>query len=355
MWFKRCMHKILISFGLVLASLAVRADSLDDGPYVFTGQPNWQAWWVCAGKARSQALVVAQQVVNIEDCGLHAQLYPTEAERPALVHEEKPLKLAAISDIHGQFGLFKTLLKVHKIIDAQGNWQFGQGQLVITGDIFDRGPRQTEALWLIYQLQHQAHTAGGKLHFLLGNHEVMVLNGDLRYLNDKYEKVAKVLNRSFPALYGEDTVLGQWLRTRNVLVKVGDMLFLHGGLHPELAKEGRTLTEINQVFSGQLVEDKNNPREGFTRYLHKTNGPIWYRGYFRFPKASDEDIDLLRSHFGVNSIVVGHTTQEQVSSFYDGKVIAIDSGIKNGESGEMLLIENGKRYRGLLDGSRVSL
>ncbi|MBN7820272.1 metallophosphoesterase [Bowmanella yangjiangensis] len=348
------MRHLLISAVLVCASGIISADTLDDGPYVFTSLPNWQALWVCAGEAKARTLPEVKSAVTIEECGLQAQLQPQAAKRPVLEYPQ-PSKLAAISDIHGQFELFKTLLTAHGIMDKQGNWQFGQGHLVITGDIFDRGPRQTEALWLIYQLQHQALEAGGKLHFLLGNHEMMVLNGDLRYLNEKYEKIATLLNRPFPALYGEDTVLGQWLRSRNVLVKVGELLFLHGGLHPDLAKEGRTLAEINQVFSGQLIEDKDHPREGFTRYLHKTNGPIWYRGYFRFPQASNEDIDALRSHFGVNSIVVGHTTQEHVSSFYDGKIIAIDSGIKNGENGEMLLIENGKRYRGLLDGSRVSL
>lgn len=44
-----------------------------------------------------------------------------------------------------------------------------------------------------------------------------------------------------------------------------------------------------------------------------------------------------------------------VSSFHDGRIIAIDSSIKNGDNGELLFIENGKVTRGLLDGSRVPL
>jgi hypothetical protein len=44
-----------------------------------------------------------------------------------------------------------------------------------------------------------------------------------------------------------------------------------------------------------------------------------------------------------------------VSTFHGGRVIAIDSSIKNGENGELLFIENGKLSRGLLDGSRVAL
>jgi hypothetical protein len=44
-----------------------------------------------------------------------------------------------------------------------------------------------------------------------------------------------------------------------------------------------------------------------------------------------------------------------VSQFHDGRVIAIDSSIKDGQSGELLFIENDQLSRGLLDGSRVPL
>ncbi|MCY1185834.1 hypothetical protein D9M73_266500 [compost metagenome] len=46
---------------------------------------------------------------------------------------------------------------------------------------------------------------------------------------------------------------------------------------------------------------------------------------------------------------------QHVSSFHGGRIIAIDSSIKNGENGELLFIEDGKLSRGLLDGSRVPL
>ena len=89
-------------------------------------------------------------------------------------------KVAALSDIHGQFDLAVKLLVNNKIIDKKLNWRFGKGHLVIAGDIFDRGPKVHETLLLIYKLAQQAKKKGGRVHFLLGNHEYMVLHNDLR-------------------------------------------------------------------------------------------------------------------------------------------------------------------------------
>ena len=67
----------------------------------------------------------------------------------------------------------------------------------------------------------------------------MVLNGDLRYLHPKYVLAEKLLKQPFESLFGEDAVLGRWLRSKSVLVKINNMLFAHGGFHPELAKDKR--------------------------------------------------------------------------------------------------------------------
>jgi hypothetical protein len=214
----------------------------------------------------------------------------------------------------------------------------------------------TKILWFLYALDQQASKAGGKLHLLLGNHEVMILNGDLRYLNPKYEQAAIQLKQSFEQLFGDKTVLGKWLRSKPVLVRVNDSLFAHGGFHPELAKQKRSLTEINQVFKQNLVKaELGNPRSEWGSYLHTTNGPIWYRGYFKDDGATGAEIDLLLSHFKVNQLVVGHTSQDSVQTRHEGKVIAIDSSIKRGKYGEILFIDGDKKWRGSLTGERLGL
>ena len=287
---------------------------------------------------------------------MRATLWNPTTEEDNLLEYHGDFKVAAASDIHGQFDLFIKLLKNNHIIDSKGRWNFSNGHFVITGDIFDRGPKVTEALWFLYDLEKQAEKAGGKLHLLLGNHEVMVLNGDLRYLHDKYNKTAEILNKPFESLFAKKTVLGDWLRSRPVLIKVNGMLFAHGGFHPELAHKGISKETINQTFKQNLVKNEiNHQRSGLGKYLHKKNGPIWYRGYFQKDGATGTQIDQLLKHFAVNQIVVGHTSQKQIETRYQGKVIAIDASMKNGEYGELLLWENNHFIRASLDGIQSSL
>jgi hypothetical protein len=71
--------------------------------------------------------------------------------------------------------------------------------------------------------------------------------------------------------------------------------------------------------------------------------------------ASEQEIDLLLKHFDIGHLVVGHTSQEKIETRYQGKVIAIDSSIKNGQYGEILLVEGGTQYRGLPNGDKPAL
>jgi hypothetical protein len=112
----------------------------------------------------------------------------------------KPPRLFALSDIEGNFGALRKLLTANKIIDEDLKWTFGNGHLVLTGDFFDRGQQVTEVLWFIYSLEEKAKAGGGYVHFILGNHEIMNLSGDLRYINKKYLNNAILLNQNYLSL-----------------------------------------------------------------------------------------------------------------------------------------------------------
>ncbi len=92
-------------------------------------------------------------------------------------HYDLPARMLVLSDIEGDFTAFKMILKGAKVIDDSFNWSFGDGHLVLVGDYFDRGLNVTECLWLIYKLETEAEAYGGKVHFILGNHEIMNMQG----------------------------------------------------------------------------------------------------------------------------------------------------------------------------------
>jgi len=340
----------------VLEVLNIPYEGISDGPYVIQSETGGRtAVWINKNEIHTQK-ISSKTIQTIEYKGAKATLWkntPVEVEKLAY---NGNFKIRAVSDIHGQYDTFIKLLKNNGVIDQQGKWSFGNGHFVVVGDIFDRGPNVTEVLWFLYDLERQAEKSGGKLHVLLGNHDVMVLNGNLRSVHPKYTEIANILETPFNALFNKGTVLGDWLRTRPVLVKINDILFTHGGLHPDLVSKGLTLEQINKAFKQQLIESElPEERDPIGNFLHRSNGPIYYRGYFQGELATNEEIDLLLEHFKITNIIVGHTTHRQIEMRYQGKVIVIDANMKSGTTAEMLLWESNIFVRETLSGENLAL
>ncbi|EGM69057.1 protein-tyrosine-phosphatase [Shewanella sp. HN-41] len=335
---------------------ALSAISVTDGPYVFlrNGDEN-TAYWICQSQLK-QTTIVENSLTRPSDCGdlpqpkLHAK-----AATPDLDTFTHVGKIVALSDVHGQFDVMINLLKAHKIIDENNHWNFGDGHMVMTGDMFDRGHQVNEVLWFLYTLDKEAQAAGGRLHLLMGNHEQMVFRGDLRYVNDRYQLSSNLLHRSYSSLYNKDTEIGHWLRSKNTIVKINNLLFMHGGISPEWVERKLDISSVNQLLRQHLDDTKEELKNNdLLNFLFFSNGPTWYRGYFE-DALQASDVDSILRYFNVEHVIVGHTSQEQVLGLYDNKIIAIDSSIKNGQSGELLLIDVGTFTRGLYHGERVPL
>ncbi|WP_421568944.1 metallophosphoesterase [Stenotrophomonas sp. PD6] len=354
---------LLAGFVLVPLLAAARevpapAEHVDaDGPYVFMTRKGHQAQWICNGHVVERDLPArGDTTVVLPECGYPHPLTVAAPQQPTAARYPATPRIVAVSDIHGQYALLVKLLRAHQVIDSDDQWSLGSATLVVAGDVFDRGPQVTEAFWLLYSLQQQAAAAGGAVHFVLGNHETMVLYDDLRYVNPKYLKSAELLGRSYPALYGADSVIGQWLRTRPVMLQIGDSLFLHGGVAPENLDLVRNLEATNTLYQASvgLPKDQVKAAPDTARLFDGKTSPIWFRGYFDGQMDTDQ-VDSVLKQLDLKRIVVGHTSMPHVSSFHGDRIIAIDSSIKNGENGELLFIEDGQVSRGLLDGSRVPL
>ena len=186
-----------------------QGQTISDGPYIFIEKNKLIEKRIINGKVFSKVI----------ETSLYDTTYLPEKSTFNNIN-----KIAALSDIHGQYDLLIELFKNNKIIDDNLNWSFGKGHLVITGDIFDRGDKVNEVLWFIYKLEAQAKNKGGRLHFLLGNHEYMIFYNDLRYLHEKYRATTKILNLEHDELYSDKTVIGRWLRSKSTIVKINNNL-----------------------------------------------------------------------------------------------------------------------------------
>jgi hypothetical protein len=246
-----------------------------------------------------------------------------------------------VSDIHGHYDNFVNLLKTNKIIDSNLEWAFGKGHLVIVGDVFDRGNMVTECLWLIFTLEYQAKRSGGMVHYLLGNHEIMILKDNNEfYANDKYILPYAKVGINYHNLFNRNYVLGQWLRSKNIVVKINNLLFVHGGIPPDFVDMNRTLTQINQSIHDYMTDTSEVILVGINPIIQ----PTWYRGYFRNADMSN-DLSRLCKYYKVDKIIVGHTTVDQVKLLQNNFVIGVGIHFNGPERpAQGLLIHDGEFY-----------
>lgn len=320
---------------------------ISDGPYIF----------IKKNKLIEKNIIDSKVISK----NLKTSLYDTLYESGKSTFN-RVKKIAALSDIHGQYDLLIELLQNNNIIDKNLNWSFGKGHFVIVGDIFDRGDKVNETLWFIYELEMQAKNAGGRVHYLLGNHEYMVLYNDLRYIHEKYNITSKLLNLEYDQLYNDNTIIGRWLRSKSTIVKINDILFTHGGISEEfISQEGFNIDKINNTMRKsipRLKELRNFRKNGQSKDLYNlyfgSNSLIWYRGYFE-GVLKDTDISNILKLVDANHIVVGHTSNKEVVQLYDNKIIGVDSSIKKGKYGELLIIKNKRFFRRTFEGKTYNL
>jgi len=184
-------------------------------------------------------------------------------------------RVVAVGDVHGAYDALISTLQYSAVIDGDLAWSGGSTHLVFTGDLLDRGAKSRLVMDLIIRLEREAPLAGGKVHLLLGNHEVMNLIGDLRYVSD--EEYAAFLDiesveererwyqrfrldqpddseefrvrwefdkQAPPGYFGhrrafrQDGVYGKWLLDKPLMIVINDTLFVHGGVPPLVAEHG---------------------------------------------------------------------------------------------------------------------
>jgi calcineurin-like phosphoesterase family protein len=346
----------------------------NDGPYVFFKndtliQLNYIKGDKIEGYYIESEELSLNETINI-DC-----YYPLDSSKfkvklssnfrtPDCVYEDSE-KILAISDIESNYKTFRDFLINNEVIDNNLNWTFGKGHLVLVGDFIDRGYFTTQVLWFIYKLEQDAGQYGGKVHFILGNHEIMNMQGDHRYASSKYNYVSSILNKKQFELYSKDSFLGKWMESKNTIEVINNVLFVHGGLHPDVTDIELKLEDINNLIRENYYKPyypKKNRPEMERFLLSSKTSPYWYRGYFNNGITKSEELEQVFTKFNVKSIVVGHTVQSQIKRLLDKKIVAIDLKHPSDHekhwpkrTSEGLLIQNGKCYRVFENGNKKEL
>ncbi len=286
------------------------------------------------------------------DTGADTASTPPPARRPLApsVLAAEPWVIA-IGDVHGDLEALRGALQLANLIDEEDAWVGGQSVLVQVGDQLDRGDDERAILHLLEDLADQAWEAGGAIYTLLGNHEVMNVELDLRYVTEggwadfadvphdpadpllaEYEEY----QRGRVAAFRPAGPYAQLLARHNAVMQIGDTVFVHGGLLPGLAAEG--LDAINASTRAWMLGEGPTPS-----YFHTDDDPFWSRHYSDSPDLEDcallhQTLELL----GAKRMVVAHTVQQfGITPACQDQVWRIDVGLASYYGGptEVLAIQ----------------
>ena len=222
--------------------------------------------------------------------------------------------LFAVGDLHGDVAQAHAALRLLGLIDDDRKWAGGNATLVQTGDLVDRGPESLPLVRYFQALQAQARTTGGRVVTLMGNHEALNAEGDLRYVDAK-ELAAAGGQAAWSSLFAPDGEMGKIIGAYDVAVVAGDgpcrTLFVHAGLRPELlhAEGGGDglvqLEALNRRARAELAAVRVRPGGG---PMLGDAGPVWYRGFAQHAEA-EVCAGLWRTlqTVGAHRMVRGHT------------------------------------------------
>lgn len=272
------------------------------------------------------------------------------------------LALPPLSDIDDVFIRF---LQNNKVIDAQQNWIWGNGHLVLLGNVLHRGDKNTDYLWLIYKLEQQAKQAGGAVHYLLGNHEVRTMlslhkNSGHIFAGTKQKFLAeqKSVPLEIDSIFDADAFFGRWLRSKNVAVQINDYLFCQGGISLEIMKEEHSIAYVNEAMRANInrIHWDTVRQTKYPRLLSVVQDPTQYSRYLgdlrNHPALSTTQIDSILQFYGVEALINAHPAfpDFEIVSLHRQKVYSLSVPMASDYAEGLLILSTDKR-RLLLDGT----
>ena len=270
-------------------------------------------------------------------------------------------RIIAIGDLHGDFQAMQQALIRAKIIDIDNNW-IGEDSIVVqVGDVLDGGGRgheidsngnnslaEIQIFHFLYKLNVAARSSNGRVISLIGNHELMNMLGDFRYVSNSHKSgLGGDVKRK--ELFKPGGKLAKKIACNSLAcVKIGDWIFIHGGILPEhiesLQQENISnnknfspITEINNlvrnILYGTINLDTIKPYQ--KKLLFGKNGLFWTREYSQGEFNDDDEkchkitntLKMLGVSGNNGGIVVGHTPQKTINDVCSKKIWRIDTGM----------------------------
>ena len=262
-------------------------------------------------------------------------------------------RIVAIGDLHGDFKATVLALRLARVIDKRNHWIGGKTVVIQLGDQIDRGGRNTtyrdenselKIMNLFDNLANEARRVGGACFSLMGNHELMNVQGNFQCVSPKgFEQFGGSRQRRRFFKPGNPMAI-RMAKTRNAIMRIGDFVFVHGGISPRLAAKYQ-LDEINQIMREYLIGKRGDNDRAVAELFNDEHGILWCRRY------SDTRTDCAGLYktlgiLGAKNMVVAHTPQDNgINCKCNTKVWRIDTamseafGRRNGITDRIQVLE----------------
>ncbi|MBL8742961.1 MAG: metallophosphoesterase [Myxococcales bacterium] len=260
-----------------------------------------------------------------------------------------PKRLVAIGDVHGDMNATKRALKLGGAIDDAGEWVGGDLFVVQVGDQLDRGDDDRAILDYFEELTAKAKAKGGTFLPLNGNHELMNVVLDFRYVTEgayapfadipvpDRPELAKLPESQRPrgAAFLPAGPYAKKLAARPIYAIVGDSVFVHGGILEKHITYGleKMDTEVRDWLLGK--------RKSAPEIVVAEDGPVWLRHYSQAPGPAEcKQLTKALDALGAKRMVMGHTPQKPDISFAcDQRAVRIDVGMAHAYGGRVEVLE----------------
>ena len=274
-------------------------------------------------------------------------------------------RIIVIGDLHGDWQALIRCLMVGRVINGSGQWTGGRTHVVQIGDILDRANRSPTAhrdensefrmYHYLDQLDQQATRAGGKVHMVIGNHELMNVGGDFTYVSPQGLM-------AFGGPHGRAQALrpgspfARFLALRAVpALKIGQILFAHAGPTPAI---------VNHFTIGGAHKAITNYLLGKTPFPEALSDLFWTREYSdpsQFSETARQSLVYCLQYWRATTLVVGHTPQSSINSDLGGRLWRVDTGSSGAFAGprgvsgpaQVLEIMSNRVFRVLGDRSTI--
>jgi hypothetical protein len=298
-------------------------------------------------------------------------------------------RIIAIGDVHGDMKLVIDSLVISKVIipvkrktnivsvklgkrTYNYEWSGGKTIVVQIGDQNDscrpingncdhikNDTADDIPIFIFFTKLHElALKSGGGVYSLIGNHEIMNINGDLRYTSNSNinkfkdytdpitnEKYTGTAEENFKQAFSNGNEYANLIGcSRQSVLIIGDFLFIHAGINQYFLENFRgrdELHRLNKLVKKWILKKLNDLQkmgmedDTLEQLLHNSeNSPFWMRVLGNLPShlpyndpQCKELLDPIIEAYKIKGMVIGHTPQNNgINETCGNKLFRIDVG-----------------------------